>query len=133
MSDKKRKLMGAELMIVSRMLDKMSFKSYAEYLVSNKVDKLLKMGEKKEQKIVLMMADICFFILQNIHKAEDETWELISSYSGKKVCDVKFLDVDEITEYIKDIFMAGIPKVISKLVDMDQFKKKFEEMPDKAG
>lgn len=117
-------------MLVSRILEDVNFKYYIEYLLSNKVEKILKSGQNKKDKIIMVMADIMAFILQNIHKAEENVDLLICSF--KKV-DRETIDEMEMDEYIntlKTVFMAGIPKVISEYVDLTDVKKKLKDMKD---
>ena len=75
-----RKLKKKEVMIVSRILEDVNFKYYVEYLLSNKVEKILKSGQNKKEKIVMVMADVMAFVIQNIHKAEENVDLLICSY-----------------------------------------------------
>ena len=78
-----RKLKKKEIMIVSRILEDVNFKFYVEYLLSNKVEKILKAGGKKEDRILMIMGDVVAFVLQNIHKAEQNIDDLCMSY-----CDI---------------------------------------------
>ena len=75
---KERKLKKKEVMIVSKILEDVNFKYYIEYLLSNKVDKILKAGQNKNDKIIMIMGDIMAFVLQNMNKAEENIDELIN-------------------------------------------------------
>lgn len=126
-----RKLKKKEVMIVSRILENVNFKYYVEYLLSNKVEKILKSGQDKKEKIVMVMADVMAFILQNIHKAEENVDLLICSYKKISQEEVSEMDIDEYISTLKTIFMAGIPSIISEYVDLTEFKKKLKDMKGK--
>lgn len=133
-----RKLKKREVMIISRLLDKVNFKIYAEYLLNNKVDKLVKLLPEhiKENKeniknqsalaslSVQLIGDVLAFIVQNMYKAESEIDELIMSYKNVTENDLENYDIDELTETLKEIFFAGVPKVISNFIDISDIKKK---------
>ena len=123
----KRKLKKKEIMIVSRILEDVNFKFYVEYLLSNKVDKILKSGDKKEEKVLMIMADVLAFILQNIHKAEENIDALCMSYCNLTQEQVDEMDEDIYIDTLKNVFMAGVPKVITHYVDLTAIKKKFQE------
>jgi len=127
---KERKLKKKEVMIVSRILEDVNFKYYVEYLLSNKVDKILKAGQNKNDKVVMIMGDIMAFILQNMNKAEENIDLLIMSYNKCKQEDVDDMDVDEYIGTLKTVFMAGVPAVIADYVDLTEVKKKFQDMKE---
>jgi len=123
-----KKLKKKEVMIVSRILEDVNFKYYIEYLLSNKVEKILKAGQNKNEKVLMIMGDIMAFILQNMHKAEENIDALIVSYCKKTQEEVDEMDVDSYISTLKTVFMAGIPQVISDYVDLTDVKKKFKEI-----
>lgn len=127
---KERKLKKKEVMIVSRILEDVNFKYYVEYLLSNKVDKILKAGQNKNEKIVMIMGDVMAFILQNMNKAEENIDELIKSYKKLSQEEVEDMDVDEFTGTLKTIFMAGVPAMLSDYIDLTEVKKKFEDLKE---
>lgn len=127
---KNRRLKKKEVMIISKILEDVNFKYYMEYLLSNKVDKILKSGQNKNDKIVMIMGDIMAFILQNVHKAEENIDSLIMSYSQINQEAVDNLSVDDYLETLKVVFMAGVPSVISDYIDITEVKKKFEELKE---
>lgn len=127
---KERKLKKKEVMIVSRILEDVNFKYYVEYLLSNKVDKILKAGQNKNDKVVMIMGDIMAFILQNMNKAEENIDLLIMSYRKIKQEDVDDMDVDEYIGTLKTVFMAGVPAVIADYVDLTEVKKKFQDLKE---
>ena len=115
-------------MMVSRILEDVNFKYYVEYLLSNKVEKILKSGQNKNEKILMIVCDIFAFVLQNMHKAEENIDILLMSYKGINQEGVDDLDVDEYVDSLKIVFMSGIPKVIGDYVDLTDVKKKFKEL-----
>lgn len=121
-----RKLKKREVMIVSRILEDVNFKMYAEYLLNNRIEKLLKSKADKKEKILIVMGDIMAFITQNIHKAEESIDELLRSYKGIDQDKVEDLDFDQYIDCLKEVFQAGIPKVISDYVNLADIKKKME-------
>jgi predicted RecB family nuclease len=123
-----RKLRKKEVMIVSRILDEVNFKHYAEYLLSTKLDKVLSKSEGQKEKVLVVVIDVFAFVLQNMYKAESSIDKLIMSYKGLNQSEIDNLEEDEFIEVLKDIFIAGVPKVISKMVDLSEFKKKFQEI-----
>lgn len=123
-----RKLRKKEVMIVSRILDEVNFKHYAEYLLSTKLDKILSKSEGQKEKVLVVVIDVFAFVLQNMYKAEASIDKLIMSYKGLNQSEIDNLEEDEFIEVLKDIFIAGVPKVISKMVDLSEFKKKFQEI-----
>jgi len=125
---KERKLKKKEVMIVSRILEDVNFKYYVEYLLSNKVDKILRTGENKNERIIMLMGDIIAFVLQNMNKAEENIDALIISYKNITQEQVEDLDVDEYINVLKSIWMAGIPNILADYVDLTEVKKKFKEL-----
>jgi hypothetical protein len=125
---KERKLKKKEAMIVSRILEDVNFKYYVEYLLSNKIDKILRTGENKHEKILMIMGDVMAFILQNMNKAEENIDELIMSYRNINQDQVNDMDIDEFTSTLKTIFMAGIPNILADYVDLTEVKKKLKEL-----
>lgn len=125
---KERKLKKKEAMIVSRILEDVNFKYYVEYLLSNKIDKILKTGENKYEKILMIMGDVMAFVLQNMNKAEENIDELIMSYRNINQDQVNDMDIDEFTSTLKTIFMAGIPNILTDYVDLTEVKKKLKEL-----
>jgi len=123
-----RKLKKKEVMIVSKILEDVNFKYYIEYLLSNKVEKILKTGQNKNEKVLMIMGDIMAFVLQNIHKAEENIDNLIISYCKKTQEEVDDMNVDLYINTLKTVFMAGIPQVISDYVDLTDVKKKFTQI-----
>lgn len=123
-----RKLKVPEIMCVSRILDDLNFKSYAEYLLSNKLDKILKSQDKIEIKMGMLIGDISAFVLQNMHKAESNISSLMMRYMNLSQDEINDMDVDLYTETLKEIFAAGIPNVIKNIVDVEELKKKTSSM-----
>ncbi|MGD9276511.1 MAG: hypothetical protein PVJ67_05040 [Candidatus Pacearchaeota archaeon] len=123
-----RKLRKKEVMIVSRILDEVNFKHYAEYLLSTKLDKILSKSEGQKEKVLIVVIDIFAFVLQNMYKAESSIDKLIMSYKGLNQTEIDNLEEDAFIEVLKDVFIAGVPKVIGKIVDLSEFKKKFQEI-----
>lgn len=124
----KRKLKKKEIMIVSRILEDVNFKYYVEYLLSNKVDKILKASNDKNEKIMMIMGDVFAFVIQNIHKAEENIDALCISYCGLTQEQVDEMEEDDYIETLKTVFMAGVPKVIASYVDLAEVKKKFQSV-----
>lgn len=127
---KNRKLKKKEVMIVSRILEDVNFKYYVEYLLSNKVDKILKAGQNKNDKVVMIMGDIMAFILQNMNKAEENIDALIMSYKGITQEQLEEVEVDEFMDILKTVFMAGVPAIIADYVDLTEVKKKFQDLKE---
>jgi hypothetical protein len=125
---KERKLKKKEAMIVSRILEDVNFKYYIEYLLSNKIDKILMSGQNKHEKILMLMGDVMAFILQNMNKAEENIDELIMSYRNININQVNDMDIDEFTSTMKTIFMAGVPNILADYVDLTEVKKKLKEL-----
>lgn len=131
MSDEKRKLKVPEIMLVSEILDRVNFKHYAEFLLT-KIEKSLEADiEKLEIKAAMIIGDITAFILQNQCKAKIEIYQLIASFKDVQAGYVDNMDIDEYTEILRDIFQAGIPKILvsvmnnQDIVKLDEVKKKF--------
>jgi len=122
-----RKLKKKEIMIVSRILEDVNFKYYVEYLLSNKVDKILKGNGKKEEKILMVMGDVFAFVLQNIHKAEENIDALCMSYCNISKEKVDDMEEDEYIDTLKIVFFAGVPKVLESYINLSEVKKKFQE------
>lgn len=126
-----RKLKKKEVMMVSRILKDIDFKSYVENLMSTKVEAVLKTNEFLDEKIAMIMGDIAAFVLQNMHEAEENIDLLIKSYKKISQDQLDDLEIDEYLDSLKVIFMAGIPKVLSKYVDLTEFKKKLNQLEKK--
>lgn len=131
MSDEKRKLKVPEVMLVSEILDRVNFKHYAEFLLT-KIEKSLEADVTKlEIKAAMIIGDITAFILQNQCKAKIEIYQLIASFKDVQAGYVDNMDIDEYTEILRDIFQAGIPKILvsvmnnQDIVKLDEVKKKF--------
>ena len=129
MSDEKRKLKVPEIMLVSEILDRVNFKHYAEFLLT-KIEKSLEADiEKLEIKAAMIIGDITAFILQNQCKAKIEIYQLIASFKDVQAGYVDNMDIDEYTEILRDIFQAGIPKILvsvmnnQDIVKLDELKK----------
>jgi len=134
MSDEKRKLKVPEVMLVSEILDRVNFKHYAEFLLT-KIEKSLDADiEKLEIKAAMIIGDITAFILQNQCKAKLEIYQLIANFKGVKTDYIDNMTIDEYTETLRDIFQAGIPKILvsvmnnQDIVRMDDVKKKLNMM-----
>jgi len=123
-----RKLKKKEIMIVSRILEDVNFKYYVEYLLSNKVEKILKSSDNKNEKILMILGDVVAFVLQNIHKAEENIDALCMSYCNLSQEQVDEMDEDTYIDTLKNVFMAGVPKIISQYVDLTEVKKKFQNV-----
>jgi hypothetical protein len=121
-----RKLRKREVMTVSRILEDVNFKLYAEYLLNNRIEKLLKSKADKKEKILIVMGDIFAFIMQNMHKAEDNIDILLRSYLNLSQEQVDDLEIDDYIVALKDVFTAGIPKVIGEYVNLADIKKKMD-------
>jgi len=136
-----RKLKKKELMVISRILERIDFKRYAEYLLSTKIDKIMKvykdgkgqndenkdskfkLNEDGKAKVIVLVGDLFAFIIQNIHKVEDDIDELIRMYKGYTQNQVEDLEIDEYLSILKVIFLAGVPKVMSNFIDIENVKK----------
>lgn len=123
-----RRLNKREVIIISRILEDVNFKHYAEYLLTNKIDKVLKQDGDRKSKMIVIMGDIAAFIIQNLYKADENIDRLIVSYYQIKQNECNELDVDTYIEYVKTIFMAGVPSVIKDFVDVNELKKKMQEL-----
>ena len=102
--------------------------SYVEYLLSNKVEKILNAGKKKEDKLLMILGDIAAFIIQNMSKAEENIDALIMSYKKINQEEVDEMDIDEYLSTLKNIFMAGVPKIIGDYVNLTEIKKKIKSI-----
>jgi len=123
-----RKLNKKEVIIVSRILEDVNFKYYVEYLMGNRVDKILKSSGDMKVKILAVTADITAFVLQNLNKADENIDLLIMSYKGISLEDIQKLDIDEYVDCLKEIFIAGVPKILSSYVNLAEVKKKVTEL-----
>lgn len=130
----KRKLRVPEVMLVSDILEKINFKHYAEYLLS-KMEKTLEADVTKlEIKAAILIGDITAYVLQNQSKAKTEIYNLIASYKSVQVAYIDKMDVDEYTETLRDIFQSGVPKILTAVmnnqdfVNLNQVKKKFNDL-----
>jgi len=110
-----RKLKIKELMIISRILEDVNFKHYFEYLSSSKTK-------------TNSFSDIFVFIVQNMHKSEENICELIKSYKKVSQEEIDSYDIDDFLTIFKDILSGGIPKVITDLINMESLKKKWNEI-----
>jgi hypothetical protein len=126
-----RKLKKKEVMMISRILEEITFKSYAEYLLSNKIEKMIKSQETTKVKTLLIFGDIFAFVLQNMHKAELSIDNLVMSYKGLTQEGVDDLDVDEFVDALKEAFMGGIPKMLKDFMSENpELKKKIVVMKE---
>jgi len=92
-----RKLKFTEVMLVSKILKDINVKYYVEYLLSNKIEKLLKKTDVSlEDKQRIIAVDVIAFIAQNMADAEDNVYRLFSSYTGDKLEIVKDYDFDKV-------------------------------------
>lgn len=123
-----RKLNKKELMIISRILNDINFKMYAEYLLNIRIEKLLKSDLERKERMLILMGDISVFICQNIFKAEENTDLLFMSYLNITQEQIDNMEVDEYIDNVKNIFMAGIPKIISSYINIGELKKKLTEL-----
>jgi len=123
-----RKLNKKELMIISRILNDINFKMYAEYLLNIRIEKLLKSDMERKEKMLILMGDISAFVCQNIFKAEENTDLLFMSYLNITQDKIDNMEVDEYIDNVKNIFMAGIPKIINDYINIGEFKKKISEL-----
>jgi len=122
-----RRLKKRETMIISRILDDLGFKSYAEYLLGNRLDKILKTSEDKKTKGLILMGDIAAFVLQNLHKAEGNIDALIKSYLGVNQEYIENMDSDEYDGVLLDCLLTRLPKVVTDAIDLITVKKKISE------
>jgi hypothetical protein len=124
-----RKLKFNEVMIISKILREMNIKFYVEYLMNNKIEKLLKQkGLDIEDKQKIIAVDVLTFIIQNIEQAEESVYKLFASYENKTIEQVKEMDVDESITILTNIFTNGLPTIISSIIDLNSVQKKMEEM-----
>jgi hypothetical protein len=124
-----RKLKFTEVMIASKILRQMDIKSYINTIVSDKIDLLLsKEGLKVEDKQKIIAADVISYIIQSMELAEESIFKLFASYTGKSVDEVGNLDIDEIITVFMEIFSNGVPKALSKMIDVDSLKKKLQSL-----
>jgi hypothetical protein len=128
-----RRLKKRETMIISRILDDLGFKSYAEYLLGSRLDKVLKSQEDKKTKSLIIMGDVAAFILQNLWKAEDNIDALIKSYLGVNQEYVENMDSDEYDSILLDCLLTRLPKVITDAIDVSNVKKKISEAMGSIG
>lgn len=132
-----RKLKKGEVIKVSRILEDVGFKHYAEYLLTNRINKILQTVDKKEKIdkksiAIVILGDIFAFLLQNMHKAEDNIDKLIMSYCEINKEQIEDMDIDEYISALKEIFMAGIPDAIKSIIPIDDIKKKMNSLnPEK--
>lgn len=110
------KLRMKELMIISKILDDLNFKHYFEFITSSNKQK--KAG----------FSDVFVFIIQNMHKSEENINKLIKSYKRIEQADLDNYDIDDILQSLQEIFGAGIPNVITDLINITELKKKWEEI-----
>lgn len=126
-----RKLKFTEVMTVSKILKDINVKYYVEYLLSNKIEKLLKKQDldiKDKQKIIAI--DVITFIFQNMAEAEDNIYKLFASYKGEKLEKVKEFDIDQVIDTFMEIFQNGLPKVLSDMIDLGDIKKKLSSLEE---
>lgn len=123
-----RKLKKREVIMISRILEDVNFKHYAEYLLTNRLDKVLKQNSDRKEKVIIIMGDIFAFIVQNIHKAEKNIDELLMSYCEITAEQLEDMDIDNYIANLKNVFMAGVPNVIKDIVDINDIKKKMNSV-----
>jgi hypothetical protein len=123
-----RKLKKREVIMVSRILEDVNFKHYAEYLLTSRLDKVLKQNGDKKEKALIIIGDITAFILQNIHKAEKSIDDLLISYCEISPEELEDMDIDNYIQSLKNVFMAGIPNIIKDIVDVNDIKKKIKSI-----
>jgi hypothetical protein len=128
-----RRLKKRETMIISRILDDLGFKSYVEYLLGNRLDKILKSQEDKKTKGLVVMGDVVAFILQNLWKAEDNIDALIRSYLDVDQEYIENMDSDEYDSVLLDCLLNRLPKVITDVIDIANVKKKMSEAMGSIG
>lgn len=123
-----RKLIKREVMMVSKILNRIKFRNYVNDLMSEKIDRILGMKENKNVKMGIVMADLSAYIIENAFIAEKELDSLTMSYKEIDSNTLESMDIDEYIDTLKEIFMAGIPKVISSFVDLNTVKKKMMDL-----
>jgi len=128
-----RKLKFTEVMLVSKILKDINVKYYVEYLLSNKIEKLLKKTDVSlEDKQKIIAVDVIAFIAQNMADAEDNVYRLFSSYTGDKLEIVKDYDFDKVLELFGEIVKNGLPKVLGDMIDFGDVKKKLSSLAMEA-
>lgn len=128
-----RKLKFTEVMLVSKILKDINVKYYVEYLLSNKIEKLLKKTDVSlEDKQRIIAVDVIAFIAQNMADAEDNVYRLFSSYTGDKLEIVKDYDFDKVLELFGEIVKNGLPKVLGDMIDFGDVKKKLSSLAMEA-
>lgn len=104
-----RKLNFKETMLISKILSDIELKKMNIDYTQDK------------QKVAL---DILSFIISNVHLAEDTLSELLTVYGGKNIDE---LDIDDVVDVITDICKNGLPKILNKMFDVEDLKKKLME------
>lgn len=122
----KRKLKKPELMLISRILDKLNFKLYSDSLLKKIENGLNSDIESLEIQTALIVGDIGSWVVTNAHLAESEIDKLICSFKSVKQEYVNDMDVDEYIETLKDIFQSGVPKVLTSMMNNENFKSLYE-------
>lgn len=123
-----RKLKFKELMLISKIFKDLNVKSYVEYLLGNKLEKLLKSNDTIETKQMIVITDIIAFIVQNMAEAETNIYKLFSSYSD--IEDIENMEADMVYDSLFNIFKGGIPSVIKDMIDLDDLKKKMSDLTE---
>ncbi len=124
----KRKLKKIEVMIISRIFEAIGFKSYVEYLLGSRLEKMLKMNENQQTKGLIVVGDITAFVMQNMYKAENLIDTLVMSYLGKDENYVADMDADAYLAVVKDCFLSALPTVITDYIEASGIKKKLKSI-----
>jgi hypothetical protein len=128
-----RKLLKRELMSLSRVLKAIDFRTYVEDITTFKMKDILKSEEfSQNEKSLMIFGNVIAYVIENVHMAENEIDELISSYKDISSDEIEELDVDGYIEILKEVLWSGVPKVVEKYLDLTNVKKNMEEQTQKT-
>lgn len=121
-----RKLNFNEILLISKILREMGTKNYAEYVMrlNERLNDKMKKDkdpaktdkDKLTEKNNALGIDVAIFVLENLETAKDSLFELFSSYNEISIDEAKKMDSDKVAETIKNMFDAGLPEILKKLL-----------------
>lgn len=144
-----RKLKKTELIQLIRVLNDLKLRSYLTDLLKKDAD-LMNMfkpnneestsnenetNEDIDKKGIMfsIIIDISGYLLENLEKCDENLNKLIKSFLDFETLeDVEEMDADLFVDVTKHLIQNEVPKVINKIVNLDNFKKKMNQEMSKT-
>lgn len=109
-----RKLNFEDVFTITKIIKKMNIKNEIKECIGS-VNK----SDKSKSSVESLGIDIALIFIENVGNAEREVYSLFSSLTGKKVEEVKKLELTEIVDMIKELFTnEDVKKVFSTALNL---------------